>query len=248
MKVLQILILILGLVVCANAQKTEKLFVLSGTVYDSVKAVVSAVKLTAKNDGHVFNTTSDSEGTYKIELPFGKYTFEFNSPGFIPYVVLNFENLSETNINLDVNFLVAECSDCGSDYIGKVIEDVDKPTIIYSTKFNPKTLLNAAPSVLVKGLVKDEMGAVVPFADVRLRDIKGRTFQTKSNDNGAYKINLPPGIFRVWAEVIINKMLLKNKVVDIEIKNLDEQEQDLILYCKENGKKRCPTIHTDYCG
>ncbi len=45
MKILQILVLILGLVTFANAQKA----VLSGTVYDGNGSVVTEVKITAIN-------------------------------------------------------------------------------------------------------------------------------------------------------------------------------------------------------
>ena len=139
MKILQILALIFGLGICANAQNTEKIFVLSGTVYDSVKAVIPATKLIAKNnDGRIFRVISNDEGVYKIELPFGKYTLEFNRDGFKNYIVKNFKNLSETDEIFDVDFIVGHCADCNGAIYGERDENEEKPTIVDYKKLKNK--------------------------------------------------------------------------------------------------------------
>ena len=70
MKVLQILVLTLGLAVFVNAQKA----VLSGTVYDATGAVVIGVKVTATNEKEekLENVTNDEE-IYTLNLPFKTY-------------------------------------------------------------------------------------------------------------------------------------------------------------------------------
>ncbi|MGI9034434.1 MAG: hypothetical protein ACR2GD_00190, partial [Pyrinomonadaceae bacterium] len=61
MKILQILILIFGLNIFANAQDKEKSFILSGTIY-APKTVVAETKITAENkDGQKFQTISDEK-------------------------------------------------------------------------------------------------------------------------------------------------------------------------------------------
>ena len=131
MKFLQILVLIFGLGICVNAQNTKKIFVLSGTIYDSVKAVVPATKLIAKNnDGQIFRVVSSDDGVYKIELPFGKYKLEFSKDGFKTYIVKNFENFYETKESFDVDFIVGHCADCNGAIYGERDENEEKPTIV----------------------------------------------------------------------------------------------------------------------
>ncbi len=139
MKILQILVLIFALSICANAQNTKKLFVLSGTVYDSVKAFVPATKLIAKHkDGRIFRAVSNDDGVYKIKLPFGNYTLKFNKDGFKNYIVNNFENFSETDENFDVDFIVGHCADCNSAIYGERDEDEEKPTVVDFKKIKNK--------------------------------------------------------------------------------------------------------------
>ena len=122
MKVLQILVLIFGLSVFVNAQTEEKLFVLSGTVFEPSKAVVVAADITADNkDGRKFKTISDKKGIYKLSIPFGEYTITFHKDGFIIAKFTNFENLSLPEKKLDVNLEITTCYDCGS-----LIADEDK--------------------------------------------------------------------------------------------------------------------------
>ena len=71
MKVLRILVLIFGLVVLANAQKSF----LSGTVYDSNGAVILGTKVYATNvKGQKIETIVNTDGNYLLELPVGVYT------------------------------------------------------------------------------------------------------------------------------------------------------------------------------
>lgn len=73
MKVLQILVLIFGLSVFANAQKA----ILSGTVQDFLGAVIPNGKIKAVDDkGKTFSTNTNDDGVYKLELPEGEYKIE----------------------------------------------------------------------------------------------------------------------------------------------------------------------------
>jgi len=70
MKILQILVLIFGLVIFADALKA----VLSGTIYDANGAVIPETKITAINEkGEKFETKTNSEGIYVLNLPFNLY-------------------------------------------------------------------------------------------------------------------------------------------------------------------------------
>jgi hypothetical protein len=139
MKILQVLVLILGLTVFANAQRAEKIFVLGGTVYDSNKALVVSAELTAKNkDGRIYKTFSNEDGIYSIKLPFGKYTLKFTKDGFKDFIVINFENFSVTEESFDVDFIVGHCADCNGDIYGERDQNELKPTVVDYKKLKNK--------------------------------------------------------------------------------------------------------------
>ena len=73
MKVLQILVLILGLAISINSQTTDKA-ILSGTIYDANGAVIVGMKVTAINEkGKRFEAVTNDEGIYFLDLPFNLY-------------------------------------------------------------------------------------------------------------------------------------------------------------------------------
>ncbi|CAN5609571.1 hypothetical protein BH18ACI1_BH18ACI1_03720 [soil metagenome] len=66
MKILQILVLIFGLVVCANSQTTDK-SILSGIVYDANGSVIIKARVKAINEkGEKFETVTNDEGIYVL--------------------------------------------------------------------------------------------------------------------------------------------------------------------------------------
>ncbi|MCU1289277.1 MAG: hypothetical protein JWN60_1506 [Acidobacteria bacterium] len=72
MKTLQIIVLILGFAIYANAQKS----VLGGTIYDAVGAVIPGAKVIAINTkGERFVAETNDEGVYLLNLPYK----DFNS-------------------------------------------------------------------------------------------------------------------------------------------------------------------------
>ncbi len=101
MKVLQILVLIFGLSVFANAQK----IVLSGVIYDSQGAVVVGTNVKLTNEkGESFETKSNDEGIYSINLLPEIYKVSFEQSGFRKTIINNFKIVDSTygKINHDV--------------------------------------------------------------------------------------------------------------------------------------------------
>lgn len=79
MKILQVLVLIFGLTVFANAQKAD----LSGKVYDAVGALIVNAKITAINEkGEKFISKTDNNGKYILSLPFNQYDPKSSSAAF----------------------------------------------------------------------------------------------------------------------------------------------------------------------
>ena len=73
MKLLQILVLILGLAIFVNSQTTDKA-ILSGVFYDANGAVIVGMKITATNEkGKKFEAVTNDEGIYFLDLPFNLY-------------------------------------------------------------------------------------------------------------------------------------------------------------------------------
>ncbi len=73
MKTLRILSLIFGLVILTNAQDT----VLTGTVYDESGSVVPGITIILKTQkSNVYQTETDGEGVYQLELPPAVYSIE----------------------------------------------------------------------------------------------------------------------------------------------------------------------------
>ncbi len=118
MKVLQTLVLILGLVVFVDAQIHTKA-VLNGTVYDANGAVIPDVKITAVNQkGEIFDTFTNGEGNYILNLSYTKYdaksastfkmakyeiTFDGTKIGFYKNILKNF-NFAPAHKRMQLDF------------------------------------------------------------------------------------------------------------------------------------------------
>src|ERR1700751_5405071 len=77
------MLLVLCGVVSADAQQVTG--TVTGTVTDSVGAVVPGAQVKATNaaTGYIRSTATDNAGAYTIQyLPIGKYTVEITAPGF----------------------------------------------------------------------------------------------------------------------------------------------------------------------
>ncbi len=209
-KVFQILFLIFVLIGFANAQDS----VLSGTVFDSTKAVVSATKIEAKNiTGQVFKTISNSDGFYEITLPFGKYEIEFYRDGFKKFILKNFENSSSNKVTFNVDFLVGHCEDCNGAILGERDENETKPTIVDYAKVKD----SVKKIIRVCGTVADDVGAIIPNAKVEIKLTGKKTFVTYSDENGEFNIEIPKGVYKISISAnSFKKTVLKNQIIDSE--------------------------------
>jgi hypothetical protein len=148
MKLLQILVLILGFAVCANAQKA----VLSGAVYDANGSLIVGAKVIAKNEkGEMFETVTNDEGIYVLNLPFNQYnskadfkiakydiTVEQKHFEKILLKGFNFVPSYEGKMILDMALDVEENANCGA---GGCIQDEHQPIELSNQKVTDKILL-----------------------------------------------------------------------------------------------------------
>ncbi len=151
MKVLQILVLIFGFVVLANAQKA----ILSGTVYDANGAVILDTKITAINDrGEKFKALTNDEGIYILDLPFdlydrktsagfkiAKYEITVEHKHFKKYLLkdFNFVPSYKGKMYLDIA-LDVDNSNCGVAGCLPNLQPVESPDLKISDKILQKPL------------------------------------------------------------------------------------------------------------
>jgi hypothetical protein len=111
MKILQVLILVFGLFVVADAQniseRSEK-STLSGTVFDETGAVIPETKVTFTDKaGKVFSVSTNEDGVFQIELNEGKYTVEFYKTNFKRYKIENYRLAFRSKMQFDISLEVA---------------------------------------------------------------------------------------------------------------------------------------------
>jgi hypothetical protein len=69
----------------SSSQSVAKKVLLTGTVYDVNGAVIISSQVVARSSrGEEFQTTTNTEGIYQLELPPDVYKIEANAPGFCP--------------------------------------------------------------------------------------------------------------------------------------------------------------------
>lgn len=114
MKFLQILVLIVGFVAFANAQKA----ILTGTVYDANGAVIPQAKVIAINEkGEKFETLTNETGEYILKLYFNqygsiaKYDITVEKDGFATRVLKDFRFVGFWNDQMHLDFAL----DAGAD-------------------------------------------------------------------------------------------------------------------------------------
>ena len=131
MKALWILSLILGLAVFVNAQTA----ILTGEVYDANGAVIIGAKVVAVNEKlQKFETKTNSEGIYKLELPFKQYKSE-NSENFVieKYVLIVEARGFEKNELKGLNFVPSYKGEMNLDFALNVFKNVN-PIFVDSSK------------------------------------------------------------------------------------------------------------------
>jgi hypothetical protein len=169
MKVLQIVVLILGLMVSGFGQSSNKFFTLNGTVYDENKAVVAGTEILVKDTKNkTYKSKTNDGGKYEIILPVGVYTVEFNQTGFKALHIINLEISSEIKKTLDVILEVGRCEDCNGALYGQRSDE-------FAT---------------LSGNVYDANGALIVGAKVTAINEKGQKFETRTNDEGVYILSL----------------------------------------------------------
>ena len=117
MRILQVLFLTIGLAVFANGQRA----ILSGVVYDAVGAVIVKAKITAVNEkGEIFETVTNDNGIYSLNLPYNNYDPKTSSANLkiSKYeIIVDLENRGfERRVIKDFKFIPA--------YVGKMYFDI----------------------------------------------------------------------------------------------------------------------------
>ena len=129
MKILQILVLILGLAVFGNAQTTKETTTLTGLVYDDAGAVIANANVKFLGNDKIEKTVNTNEdGVFETKLKAGNYSIQVESPGFQIFKMEKFRIAPsyKGKMNLDIVLEVRPCDDCEW-IIGEPIKENKKP-------------------------------------------------------------------------------------------------------------------------
>jgi hypothetical protein len=105
MKVLQILLLVIGLSIVVSGQNvsaySEK-STLTGNVFDEQGSVITNAKISFTNkSGKTFESLTGENGAFRIELNEGKYKIVVSRLGFATYKLLDYKVAFKTKMHLD---------------------------------------------------------------------------------------------------------------------------------------------------
>lgn len=88
-------------------QTNEPKTVLTGVVYDINGAVVVDTLIVAyKRDGKKYETATNDEGVYRIELPLALYAIQAGAAGFCPAQVDGFRIVNSTHGKMSLDFVL----------------------------------------------------------------------------------------------------------------------------------------------
>lgn len=205
MRVLWILGLIFGLNFFINAQTA----VLSGTVRQADNHTIPKVKITAyRANNEKFETISDMEGFYTLNLPQDKYVLEFYAAG---YKRAKFENYlvgGEGSLRLDVTLEVG------------MITTAPIP--------DPSTFR------LLCGKVIDKLKEAIPNALIEAKRIRAskksdnKIYKSLSDEKGNYLIELPDGLYNItFKSKGFKKFVLKNQLLPIDPRGCKDIELEV---------------------
>ncbi len=94
-----------------SVQTSEPTIILTGAVYDINGAVIVGTSIiTYGTGGKNYETTTNAEGIYKINLPLGIYKIKVSAPGFCSFQVERFVVVNSTygKMSLDLVLEVSE--------------------------------------------------------------------------------------------------------------------------------------------
>lgn len=170
MKVLQIIILSLGLTVFVNGQNA----ILIGNIYDQNGALIPDAVVEAKSkDGREYTTKTNDEGQYEIKLPFGLYDLVFSANLFENYAIKKYKVVSFNNL-------------------GKMFLDVslEARDIRDHRTFGYK----------LKRTVYDHYDAVIHNVEVVGTNKNGEKFNAQTNDFGVFFLKMSAGFYDISVE------------------------------------------------
>jgi hypothetical protein len=100
------------------------------------------------------------------------------------------------------------------------------PVLLFLALLECPVFAQTAEPVLLCGVVRDEPGSSVPRVKVKAKkNGTGRTYETSTNGEGRFVLELPRGIYKItfWLESF-KKLTLKNismpaSCIDVELKS-----------------------------
>ncbi len=149
-------------------------------IYDLSNSTIPKVKIIAiDKKNRLTETFSNEKGIYFLTLNEGEYKIEFVTNGFRPTKIEGFKVGIGGNLKLDITMDIQDF--------------IEHPPITSETKKSDFV------SGILTGTVYDPTGAVIAKTKVTAVSRNGEKFETLTNQDGEYELNLPfneykPGI------------------------------------------------------
>lgn len=87
-----------------------------------------------------------------------------------------------------------------------------------------------AHKAFLSGVVMDELGAVIPNAEIKVKEKGGKTFSARSKKDGTYRLELKNGIYQIE---FIREPFQSFVVVDYLVAENQKMQMDVALLCKD---------------
>ncbi len=108
-----------------SSQFGEPKMILTGVVYDVNGAVIvnGTMVIAYDGNGKKYESVTNDEGVYKLELPLAAYKIKVSAPGFCPKQVEDFIIVDSTHGKMSLDFVLEVAGPCRQE---KIIEEQPK--------------------------------------------------------------------------------------------------------------------------
>lgn len=154
--------------VCLFAQPEAATGSAVGSILDQESSGIPDVAVLIEGKGRQWNTSSDKQGEFAIDLPAGTYRFTLQKDGFMKLIVTDFIVPSGIKVAYRFDMRLGGCSDCDWKFEDPLLPEETLSTSV-GRPVTPSLLPQSAPNISVNGYAstdKVQRGRIVQVAVV----------------------------------------------------------------------------------
>jgi hypothetical protein len=177
---------------------------LSGKVFDKKGAPASYAKITFTGaDQNKRHIDADIDGFYEVKLTPGDYAVSILTVRSVP--LMNAKVTVPLSGKGEINFSAADEKSA----VPKIISPPDGPVL--------------------RGVVVDEYGALIPDVNISLKNAKGKEYETATNSDGEYSVKVPAGVYSLDARYRLHAGWQPFRMTGVSLTIAEERIQDITL-------------------